>query len=154
MEEIANFFQEYWLLVIFLIIVFSYIIDKYNDYCFNEIKEIVGYKEADLTSSYTAINEINNVSKGTYTLIDSVDVKLDGYNYKLVKCVLHNCSGIESQRFSTSLYICSLDRTSSAVAKGMYNLLRLADESERASIFIVRNVRRLKNKIEEELQLY
>jgi hypothetical protein len=107
-----------------------------DDY-FHEIKNLIGPKETDLTHLNNAMSEINNVSKLTYVAIDSVDIKLDGFDYKFVKCEVY--SPYVEVGVSKSPFICALDRSSSKVAKGMYDLLVLSDEGESASIFHIKD---------------
>ena len=113
---------EYLLYVVGILAVVLFYMRKHriND-SFHEIKKLIGPKETDLTNLNSAISEINSVSKFVYIVIDSVDVKLDGYDYKLVKCEI--CSSDVTADNSKSILVCALDRSSSKVAKGMRDLL-------------------------------
>ncbi len=145
-----------WLILLLMIIACFLLIRWRNTYCFNMIRKIVGSKKTGMPDLYTAIDGINNVIKGKFSIKDFIDIKLDGNDYKLMRGLFTSIGpngeyGPMGAVFSSN-YICSLDRASIENAKRMSDLLRLSVQSGNAAIFIVKNNRKLKNKIEKEFQ--
>jgi hypothetical protein len=129
---------------------------------FQRIKDIIGTKDICLPDLYQAIDKINKVSKGTYTLVDAVKIKLYGCDFDLIKCHFSSIGfgslaggsdsnyGSPTSYDSTVIYILSLDKASSEIAKGMCDLLKLRDASENIAIFNIKSFGRLEEKIEQE----
>jgi hypothetical protein len=97
---------------------------------------------------------INNMSKGKFLINDYVDVKLDRNDYKLIRGVFTSIGPITEYgpmgAWFRSNYICSLDRALLEDTKGMNDLLKLPVQNGSTAIFIIKNIRRLKSKIEKE----
>ncbi len=145
-----------WLILLLLITACFILIKWRNTYYFNMVRKIVDSKKTGMSDLYTAIDGINNVIKGTFSIKDFIDVKLDGNDYKLMTGLFTSIGpngeyGPMGAVFSSN-YICSLDRASLENAKRMNDLLRLSVQNGNTAIFIVKNTRKLKNKIEKEFQ--
>lgn len=144
-----------WLILLLSIIGCFLLIELRNRYYFNEIKKIVGSKQTDMSNLYTAIDGMNN-RKGKFSIVDYVDVKFDGKDYKLIRGVFTSIG--PNGEYSPimwvfrSNYICSLDRASLENAKEMKDLLKLSVQDGSTAIFIIKNIKKLKNRIEKEIK--
>jgi len=125
---------------------------------FQKIKNLVGTDKTCLSDLHLAIDEINKVGKGRYTLIDAVNIKLNNCDFKLAKCNFssvgfagYNDAGTATSNYSKAIYVFSLDKTSSEIANKMHGLLKLWDKSENIAIFSVKDFNKLEKKIELEL---
>jgi hypothetical protein len=141
-----------WLILLLSIAVCFLLINLKNKYYFSEIKGIVGSNKSDMPDLYKAVDEINKVIKGKFSINDYVDVKLNGNNYKLIKGYFASITflgeyGPTGRLFGTN-YLCSLNRTSLERAKGMNDLLRIVAENGNMGIFTIKSMRRLKKRIE------
>ncbi len=118
---------------------------------------MMGCKRTNESELYSAIDEINKTIKGTFSLIDYVDVTFHGNAYKLFNGTFASTGPLGEYGFLGmvffSNYICSLDESSSANAMGMKNLVELKAKSGNTAIFTIKNIRELKNEIEKEAML-
>jgi hypothetical protein len=83
-----------------------------------------------------------------------IDLKLDGYDFKLMKCEVWSVN-IATQGSSSSnkmLLICALDMSSSIVAKRMTKTLELFDGYKNVSVFRIKDRKEFKAKIEQSSQ--
>ena len=156
MESYGHYWFPWWAIILLLGIYF-FLIRSRNRYYFKRIKKIMGCKKTKESELYSAIDEINKTIKGTFSLIDYVDVTFHGNAYKLFKGTFASTGPAGEYGFSgmvfSSNYICSLDQVSSANAMGMKDLLELKAKSGTTAIFTIKNIRRLKNEIEKEALL-
>jgi hypothetical protein len=111
-------------------------------------------KRTNESELYSGIAEINNTIRGTFSIIDYVDVTFHGNAYKLFKGTFASSGPAGEYGFSgmvfSSNYICSLDEVSSANAMTMKDLLELKAKNGNIAVFAIKNIRRLKKEIKKE----
>jgi len=157
MESYSIYGSWLWVILFLLLAICFFLNGFRNRYYFKKIKKIMGCKKTKESELYSAIDEINDMIKGTFSIIDYVDVSFHSNAYKLFKGTYASTGPAGEYGFSgmvfSSNYICSLDEVSSANAMGMKNLLELKAKSGNTAIFTIKNIRRLKNEIEKEALL-
>ena len=154
MESYNHYWFPWWVIIL-LFGICAFLIRFRNRYYFKRIKKIMGCKKTNESELYSAIDEINNTIKGTFSIIDYVDVSFHSNAYKLFKGTFASTGPLGEYGFSgwvfSSNYICSLDEVSSANAMGMSDSLTLSVQNGNTAIFTIKNIWRLKKEIEKEI---
>jgi hypothetical protein len=153
------------ILLTFPLIIFFLMLRNRGATSFQRIRNLVNTDETHLSDLRLSFDEINKVSKRTYTLIDTVAIKLNGYDFDLVKCSVssvgtvggyagESTGGINtiSSNYSKAIYILSTNKSSTEIAKKMQDLLKLYDASETIAIFSVKDFKILEKRIKKELK--
>ena len=143
-----------WLILLLLVIAFFLAVRFRSKHFFNEIKEIVNSKKTGSSDLYAAVDAMNGISKGKLSIDDYVDVKLDGNDYKLIRGSFSSIAAASEYGLTMTVlsgsYICALDKASLENAKWINDLLRLSVQHENAGVFLIRNIRKLKNRVKKE----
>jgi hypothetical protein len=148
-------FVLWWIVVLTIAACLFWRRRRGGDY-FNEIKKIVESQSTDSSNVNRAISELNTLGRGEFLVEDYVDIRFDGNQYKLARCTFTSV-GSSGENIGTwverSNYLISLDGAATEYAKGKNDLFKLWAQNESVAIFIIKDMKGLKGRIEAELRV-